>query len=141
MNLKTSKEYRWEMGHRLPFHEGPCKNVHGHSYRMRLEFEGTTNENSMLIDFYDIDKIMSPIILKLDHAFLCDAEDEMMINFCKSNDFKYYVMPRVSTVENIVQMLISEIQKEFVRFENLKRVRLRVYETEDSYSEIESELR
>ncbi len=26
--MKIAKEFRWEMGHRLPFHEDKCKNIH-----------------------------------------------------------------------------------------------------------------
>ena len=29
MRTTISKQFRWEMGHRLPFHEGLCKNIHG----------------------------------------------------------------------------------------------------------------
>ena len=38
--MKIAKEFRWEMGHRLPEHFGLCKNIHGHSYKMIVEFEG-----------------------------------------------------------------------------------------------------
>ena len=38
--MKIAKEFRWEMGHRLPEHFGLCKNIHGHSYKMVVEFEG-----------------------------------------------------------------------------------------------------
>ena len=38
--MKVAKEFKWEMGHRLPEHFGNCKNIHGHSYKMIAEFEG-----------------------------------------------------------------------------------------------------
>jgi len=38
--MKIAKEFKWEMGHRLPEHFGQCKNIHGHSYKMLVEFEG-----------------------------------------------------------------------------------------------------
>ena len=30
--MKIAKEFRWEMGHRLPEHFGLCKNIHGHCH-------------------------------------------------------------------------------------------------------------
>ena len=63
--MKISKEFRWEMGHRLPFHDGLCRNIHGHSYYMVIEIEGELNENGMIIDFYDLGKAVKPIIDEL----------------------------------------------------------------------------
>ncbi len=41
MESRIAKEFHWEMGHRLPFHQGGCQNIHGHSYTMRVEIIGT----------------------------------------------------------------------------------------------------
>ncbi|MFI5263969.1 MAG: 6-carboxytetrahydropterin synthase, partial [Candidatus Kapaibacterium sp.] len=30
MLTRISKSFRWEMAHRLPFHEGGCRHIHGH---------------------------------------------------------------------------------------------------------------
>ncbi len=79
--MKVAKEFRWEMGHRLSEHFGLCKNIHGHSYRMIVEFEGELNEQGMVIDFYDVEKIITPIIEKLDHAFMVNINDEGVIKF------------------------------------------------------------
>jgi len=50
--MKIAKEFRWEMGHRLPEHTGLCRNIHGHSYRMVVEITGDVLANGMIIDFY-----------------------------------------------------------------------------------------
>ena len=75
--MKIAKEFRWEMGHRLPDHFGLCKNIHGHSYKMIVEFEGELDKNQMVIDYYDVEKIINPIIEKLDHAFMINKEDKI----------------------------------------------------------------
>lgn len=79
--MKISKEFRWEMGHRLPEHEGLCRNIHGHSYKMVLEIEGKVQKNGMIIDFYDLGKIVKPIIKNYDHAFMCYFKDMDMLLF------------------------------------------------------------
>jgi len=60
MNTKISKEFKWEMSHRLPFHKGLCQNIHGHTYKLRLDLVGSLDENGMLIDFYDLEIITQP---------------------------------------------------------------------------------
>lgn len=66
--MKIAKEFHWEMGHCLPEHFGNCKNIHGHSYKMMVELEGTQDESGMIMDYYDLKKIVNPVIEKLDHG-------------------------------------------------------------------------
>ncbi|MCS7053110.1 MAG: 6-carboxytetrahydropterin synthase, partial [Ignavibacterium sp.] len=76
--MKIAKEFHWEMGHRLPEHFGLCKNIHGHSYKMILTVEGEMNEQQMVIDYYDLEKIINPLVQELDHAFMVNKNDKMV---------------------------------------------------------------
>ncbi|HRP02316.1 MAG TPA: 6-carboxytetrahydropterin synthase [Candidatus Kapabacteria bacterium] len=134
MRTMVAKEYRWEMSHRLPFHKGPCKNIHGHSYKMIVSVEGNLNSNSMVIDYYDLDNIMKPLIDSLDHSFLCDKDDKLMMEFLASNGFKYFTMPYVTTSENIVTFIIDTIKEEFQKYDNLISLSVAVYETIDAFA-------
>lgn len=136
MLTKVSKEFKWEMSHRLPFHKGPCKNIHGHTYKLRIDLEGEPDENGMLVDFYDMEMIMRPIIDKLDHAFLCDSEDMVMLEFLKANGFKYEVLPYTSTSENIVKYLAEKAIPEFKRLGIVSKIYIRLFETDDVFAEI-----
>jgi len=42
------------MAHRLPFHDGGCRNVHGHSYSMTIELVGEPDRNGMVLDYFDM---------------------------------------------------------------------------------------
>jgi len=117
--MKIGKEFKWEMGHRLPEHFGQCKNIHGHSYKMLVEFEGELDENGMVIDYYDVEKIINPIIEKLDHAFL---------------NSKKVVVDFESTVENICTYLLNKIKSADLPA-NVKTIMVRVSETEEDYAE------
>jgi len=134
--MKIAKEFKWEMGHRLPEHFGLCKNVHGHSYRMIVEFEGDLDEQGMIIDFYDVEKIISPIIEKLDHAFMVNENDEDAIKFLEKLNSKKVVVDFESTVENISKYLLNEITKSKLP-SNIRVIRVRVFETSDDYAEEE----
>ena len=136
----SGKEYHWEMGHRLPFHEGLCSNVHGHSYRLIVELTGELDENSMIIDFYELDRIVVPLVKKLDHCFVCDENDKMMIDFLKKNAFKYLVISGETTVENLASMIVSELLPQFSVFPNIRSLKVRLFESPLAYTEKTAEL-
>ncbi|RPI62849.1 MAG: 6-carboxytetrahydropterin synthase [Ignavibacteriales bacterium] len=132
--MKIAKEFRWEMGHRLPEHFGLCKNIHGHSYKMIVEFEGELDKNQMVIDYYDIEKIINPVIEKLDHAFMVNIDDKIVIDFLEKMNSKKIVVGFNSTAENICNYLLSEIKKCSLP-SNISFVKVRVYETQFDYAE------
>lgn len=132
--MKVAKEFKWEMGHRLPNHFGNCKNIHGHSYKMIVEFEGEMNKDEMIIDFYDIDRIIKPLIEKLDHAFMVNKNDHDVIEFLEKIKSKKLVVDFNSTVENICKFVLEEIKK-FEMPQNIASVSVRVYETNEDYAE------
>lgn len=137
MKVKIGKDFKWEMSHRLTFHKGPCINIHGHSYKMRIELEGTLDENQMIMDFYDVHKIVQPYIDKLDHSFIVDGKDELMLNFLKENNFKYFEIPNFTTSEFMAIHFINVFKADFEKFSNLSLLRVRIYETEDAFAEVE----
>jgi 6-pyruvoyltetrahydropterin/6-carboxytetrahydropterin synthase len=132
--MKIAKEFRWEMGHRLPEHFDKCKNIHGHSYKMIVELNGDVEESGMVMDYYDVKKIIKPIIEKLDHAFMVYKDDEEIISFLKKMKSKMVVVEFQSTVENICKYFLKEIKKISLP-KNIERVSVRIYETEDDYAE------
>jgi 6-pyruvoyltetrahydropterin/6-carboxytetrahydropterin synthase len=132
--MKIAKEFRWEMGHRLPEHFGQCKNIHGHSYKMMVEFEGKIDEQGMIIDYYDVEKIINPIIEKLDHAFMVNKNDKVVIEFLKKMKSKKVVVDFQSTAENICVYILNEVKKTDLP-KNVKAIKVRVYETVHDYAE------
>jgi 6-pyruvoyltetrahydropterin/6-carboxytetrahydropterin synthase len=132
--MKIAKEFRWEMGHRLPEHFGKCKNIHGHSYKMIIRLEGDLDKSGMVMDYYDVKKIIEPIIERLDHAFMVHEDDKEVISFLEKMNSKMVVLEFHSTVENICIYFLNEIKK--IDFpESVKWVSVRIYETADDYAE------
>lgn len=140
MRTRIGKEFIWQMSHRLPFHNGVCKNIHGHSYQMRVEIEGEIDSNGMIMDYYEMDTILAPLISKLDHSFCVDDDDTIMLNFLKKNNFKYYVIPTTTTAENLAQHILDNVKPEFQKFKNLNKIKIRVNETDDVFAELETNL-
>lgn len=135
--MKISKQYHWEMGHRLPFHKGLCKNIHGHSYRMNVEITGRLDKNGMVIDFFDLNKIVKPIIEKYDHAFLCWSGDKKVLNFLTKNKMKKVVVNYHSTVENICIDFTDKLTNELldIKGHKFEELTVKIYESPNSYAE------
>ncbi|HEY3250179.1 MAG TPA: 6-carboxytetrahydropterin synthase [Ignavibacteria bacterium] len=135
--MKIAKEYRWEMGHRLPFHKGLCKNVHGHSYRMVVEVTGSLDKNGMVIDFFDLNKIIIPLIKKYDHAFLCWENDENLRDFLIENKMKNVIVGYHSTVENICNDFSQKIAQKLLKVKgnSFHELTVKIFETPNAYAE------
>ncbi len=138
--MKIAKEFNWEMGHRLPEHFGKCKNIHGHSYKLLVEFEGSINSNGMVLDYYDMKSLINPIIEKLDHSFLVYREDKEVLDFLQKINSKIVVVDFQSTVENICTYLLNEITKHNLP-SNIYSVKIKVCETPDDYAEDSKNIR
>lgn len=134
--MKIAKEFNWEMGHRLPEHFGKCKNIHGHSYKMTVELEGNVNENGMVMDYYDMKKIINPIIENLDHAFMVYEKDIQVVEFLNKINSKKKIVNFESTVENITKYFLEEISKSVLP-SNVKKIKVRICESPDDYAEEE----
>lgn len=132
--MKVSKEFHWEMAHRLPFHSGRCKNLHGHSYKALVQFEGELNQNGMLIDFYDIFNVINPIIDEMDHSIICDRNDQELIEIAKKINERIVIIDKPTTAENISIYIAERILNSKLP-ENLKSLSVLVYETSDAFAE------
>ncbi len=132
--MKIAKEFHWEMGHRLPFHKGKCVNLHGHTYRLQVIVSGTEDEHGLVIDFYDLKRIINPVIEKLDHSFMVSTKDTDLVRLFKGFETKIVLVDFHSTVENIAKYLLQEISSAGLPG-NIDEVAVRVYETTDSYAE------
>tara|TARA_B110000444_G_C18805268_1_gene579594 strand:- start:377 stop:733 length:357 start_codon:yes stop_codon:yes gene_type:complete len=53
----------------------PCKNIHGHSFKIKIIVSGKINKSTgMVIDFDEIDKLFNPIHSLIDHKYLNNIE-------------------------------------------------------------------
>jgi 6-pyruvoyltetrahydropterin/6-carboxytetrahydropterin synthase len=101
--MTVAKTFRWEGAHRLPWHDGLCSNLHGHSYRMIVEIEGSPDNHGMVIDFNEIKKILSPLVEQWDHATLVHTRDTELLEIVQQQGWKHFVLPYDSTSENVAR--------------------------------------
>jgi len=91
--ISVTKFFSFSASHKLPHHEGQCKKLHGHNYRLEVTVTGPINDRGpsqgMIVDFQDLDTIVNDkIISQYDHAHLNDllinpTAEEMVKEFCR----------------------------------------------------------
>ena len=73
---KIFRTYRFEAAHHLPkvpaSHK--CHRVHGHNYRVDVSVAGSLDERGFVLDFFELDAIVAPLVAALDHRLINDVE-------------------------------------------------------------------
>lgn len=77
--FELEKTFTFEAGHSLKYHNGYCKDPHGHSYVMTLHIRANSlissgPKTNMVIDFHDLAAIVKPLLDNyLEHKWLNDT--------------------------------------------------------------------
>lgn len=138
--MKIAKRFRWEAAHRLPWHEGICRNLHGHSYRMVVELEGEPDARGMVLDFKHLKEALKPLVESWDHAILAADSDAELLEVIRQTSWKHVVLPFDTTAENLstyVADYLCENAGAMLRAHRVHLVRVRLEETETCYAEAE----
>lgn len=95
--MKIGREYTFSAAHNLPLVPGDhkCRAMHGHNYRVEVILSGKLLWNGFVIDFADIDSVVSPILNRLDHKTLNDVEG--LVNPTAEN-LAIYLRDEISSV-------------------------------------------
>jgi 6-pyruvoyltetrahydropterin/6-carboxytetrahydropterin synthase len=139
--IRVTKEFSFEMAHALWNYDGPCKNVHGHSYRLFVTLSGVpvddpgNPKNGMVIDFTDLKNIVSEEIINVfDHAVTVYGNyDRERTETFKKMFGNTVVVDYQPTCENLVADFAARIRKHLR--DNIRLHSLRLYETATSYAE------
>ncbi len=138
--ITVTKIFRFEMAHALLNHNGLCKNVHGHSYKLHVTLTGDIKsspgspDDGMLMDFSDLKKLVKRQILdKYDHAIVLNAQSPYAGKIRDLPFERVETVPFQPTCENLIlhfaRLLVSALPLD------VRLKRLRLYETETSYAE------
>jgi 6-pyruvoyltetrahydropterin/6-carboxytetrahydropterin synthase len=112
--LTICRKFHFDAAHHLPYYEGKCHKMHGHRWYVEIELAGPIHvrgeKEGMIFDFHDMKDYVEEVIGPLDHSIL----NERVFN---------------PTAENITLYIRENLS------ERLNVIRIRVYESEDSYAE------
>ena len=127
----------------MPWHEGLCSNLHGHSYRMTVELEGEQNAHGMLLDFKILKRILAPLVDAWDHAILAAEDDEKLLAVIRQTGWKHALLPFDTTAENLCRYVANHLcttAQDELQAHHIHTVRVRLEETETCYAEAEQKL-
>ena len=123
MKTTVTKVFTFDAAHLLVNYHGPCANMHGHTYKLEVTLyseKGILNQG-MLMDFTDVKKVVSDIILdKVDHKILNE------------------VLPCPTTAECMAEYFFTRLDN-YLSDTNLQGIRvdkIRLWETPTSYAEV-----
>ncbi len=138
MKIRITKEFDFETAHALDGYEGKCKDIHGHSYHLKVTLIGTPSDDvclsdcGMVVDFGDIKKIVREHVYnEFDHRLIL-RKDSRFRGIEESNSRTRFVDYQ-PTCENMLIDIVTMIQKHLKGDVELHSAFLR--ETATSYAE------
>ena len=76
MRTRVIRSFTFEAAHRLPWHAGRCRDLHGHGYRLEVTVEGPVDANGVVLDFDDVKAVVQrEVVDRYDHTYLNDLLD------------------------------------------------------------------
>jgi 6-pyruvoyltetrahydropterin/6-carboxytetrahydropterin synthase len=125
--ITVEKDYLvFAAGHFITYGES-CETLHGHNYRVRVEMEGTLDDNAYVFDFVVLKRIMRRLVDELDHKMLLPLENSRLevkeeadeIHVLFRGRQKRYVFPR----EDVVLLAIANTTAEMLATHLTRRLR------------------
>ncbi len=132
----VTKTVKFDAAHVLTNHEGLCKNLHGHTYRVDVSVtaDETSSGKDMVIDFKDLKRIATETICdRFDHAFVyntASAGECEIAAVVERNGMRTVAIPFRSTAENLAKLFFDELSEKTTGLAAVK-----VWETADSCAE------
>ena len=136
-----TKIFHFEAAHALNGYDGKCRNIHGHSYELRVTVKGMpldepgNPKNGMVIDFHDLKQIVNQeVVDKFDHAFIIGNNmPEDFVGITKRNFDKVVELSYQPTTENMLSDFAERIKKRLPQHVELYSITLQ--ETRDNIAE------
>lgn len=142
ITIRVSKEFTFDMAHALLGYDGPCNNIHGHTYRLFVTIKGqvlnesTHPKDGMLLDFGLLKTIVAEkIINRYDHALVLNKimAQKHQINLAQISQ-KIIYTPFQPTCENLLLAMQAELSTAFSQ-EGYTLCALKLFETPTSSAE------
>ncbi len=142
--LSVTKIFTFACAHSLPNHNGLCRNIHGHNYKLEVTIGGPVNPTNgdssqgMVIDFSELSNIIKQAVIEpYDHALILPKDNESPF---KSEDTKIiYINGDRSTAERMILDIKDRIALAISNIEvfnkRIEVVKLKLWETDTSFVE------
>lgn len=125
--MRVTKEVTFDAAHMLSKYNGPCCNLHGHTYKLQVSFEREDGEivrteghqyRGMVMDFRELNTTINSVIKIYDHAIIFGGEDarsateEALLDWAIKYSMNFVVMESGrSTCENILWDILNRMEQ------------------------------
>ncbi len=142
MVIRLTKKFTFEAAHALDGYDGPCREIHGHSYRLFVTVKGEPIKDpgnpkyGMVMDFGELKRIVTEqIVGPLDHAFILHRTDEnrTLYEQWRSRFDRIMLVDYHPTCENMLADFVRRVRPKLP--EGVKLQSMRLHETAASYAE------
>ena len=139
--IRLTKEFSFEAAHALGGYDGPCREIHGHSYRLFVTVKGSPScvaddpKQGMVLDFGVLKKIVNEeVVSRFDHALvLRSTADEALRRLLAEQFDNLITVDYQPTCENMLEDFAARIAARLP--EGVTLHALRLHETATSYAE------
>ncbi|MDK2976008.1 MAG: 6-pyruvoyltetrahydropterin/6-carboxytetrahydropterin synthase [Candidatus Marinimicrobia bacterium] len=108
--FEISKTFHFDMAHRLSFHQGKCRHLHGHTYTLEVYVRGIPDQHGLVMDFGDLKHIVKKEIVDiLDHSVAVYEKDLTLVD-ALSGKFRSVMLPFETTAENLCAWIARRLQ-------------------------------
>lgn len=140
--IRLTKEFSFEAAHALGGYDGPCREIHGHSYKLFVTVKGTPSaltddpKCGMVMDFGVLKRIVNEeITARFDHALVLrsTAENASLRGVLAENFDNMVEVNYQPTCENMLADFAARLRARLPQGVELHALRL--HETATSYAE------
>jgi 6-pyruvoyltetrahydropterin/6-carboxytetrahydropterin synthase len=115
--IRVTKKFTFDMAHALYGYDGPCKNIHGHTYVLYVTLKGKAlaeenhPKNGMVIDFTDFKKIVNEQVISVfDHSLVLNLNSpHAQLKELNENFEKINYVPYQPSCENLIIDFLNRI--------------------------------
>lgn len=109
MSVKAKRFHDISCGHRVHGHEGKCRHLHGHNYRVHFTVEAELDEVGRVLDFSVIKEKLCMWLEDIwDHKFLV-WENDPLSRHLRDLDQTVVFVPFNPTAENMAKFLVEVV--------------------------------
>jgi 6-pyruvoyltetrahydropterin/6-carboxytetrahydropterin synthase len=151
MLTRVSKEFTFDAAHMLTGHEGLCKNLHGHTYKVVVAVSLKTPtglmtsgpSEGMVLDFKDLKNALNARLFnQLDHSYIYNskggAAERAIAELLEALGMRTFDMMMKPTAENMARYFFEVIASEMGASLDyqLRLEKVTVWETPTSFAEV-----
>ena len=140
--IRLTKEFSFETAHSLVGYDGPCREIHGHSYRLFVTVRGEPSADEadpkygMAMDFGELKRIVGEtIVQRYDHALVVRRTEAnaSWVDALRRSFANVVTTPYQPTCENMVADFARVIAERLP--ERVELYSIRLHETATSFAE------